>query len=849
MKLYKQYSLRILLATQGLSLGVVVPLGTIFAYFLIKPTKEQFITILISILAASVAAQVVHFGFIAKYLKEVKNYLVQRENGETISSETYLKVWDTAARIPIIFAIGGAVQWIIAAIIILVPFLLMDVTTKTQAFYFENIMIFLALINILLAFVGAEAASHFLLKKDAFERGFAEKENPFYRRLGKSIPIMFCLSIIMLSDVYMMVSFKINANSLEKAYSNQLYNFNSSNEAAMSVLFESLEISITEFAGSKEVKDAFATKQYGKLTPTLRRILENPASFIENTFVTSLDAGYPVVATGSPKGEGLGFKLITNPLIKENIDKALNGEIHFGIAEASPITKKIVIFVSAPVKDDKGKTIGIVGFPFLIGDALSTFLKNVHIGTTGYSFLLDRADKMVWHPNPKYLLFDLTSDPNFQELAKNAGETDAFTNPWEGSVFLLRKKLNPKYGFQFYSTIDLDEIEMECYDALDGLMYLSISGALAIALFMYVLFYFRFKPLRSIEKTLERMAEGDLRDNAHLQSSDEFGKLSQGLNRTIAQVSEVVQVNQSISDDMAASAEEMTVALNSLSSNAQTQAAAAEEISASIEEISAAVQNVDAQAEDQFKKVEFLRKQMSELSEIIESMGKEVGEASAEVNHITNEAKTGQSSLDSMRNSITKISESSQEIGSVIEIINNISEQINLLALNAAIEAARAGIYGRGFAVVADEIGKLAEKTATSIKDIDELIQANEKEITNGTVTIEATISLIQRIIKGVNSFNAMTESIERNTKNQLTINVKVSDEVEKVNQISRGIKLSMEEQKNAIGEVAQAIFSINDLTQSTAAGLEQMTATSNGISNLADTLKKKINFFHLHKS
>jgi len=848
MKLYKQYSRRILLASQGLSLGVVVPLGTILTYFLLKPTKEQFITILLSIAAASVTSQVVHFGFIAKYLKEIKNYLIQKENGETIPSDAYLKVWNTATRLPILFALAGAVQWIIAAIVILVPFLLMDATTKTQAFYFENILIFLALINIVLAFVATESASHFLLKSDAFDRGFAEKENPFYRRLGKSIPIMFCLSIIMLSDVYMMVSFKINANSLEKAYSNQLYNFNSSNEAAMSVLFETLEISITEFAGSKEVQDAFTSKQYGKLTPTLRKILENPSSFIENTYVASLDSGYPIVASGSPKGDGLGFKLATNPLIKENIDKALEGKVHFGVAEASPITKRIVIFVSAPVKDEKGKTIGIVGFPFLIGDAMSSFLKNVHIGTTGYSFLLDRANKMVWHPNTKYLLLDLSPQEDFQTQAKQAGETESFTNPWEGSMFLLRKKLNQKYGFQFYSTIDLDEIENECYDALDGLMYLSISGALAIALSMYALFYFRFKPLRSIEQTLERMAVGDLRDNAHLQSSDEFGKLSHGLNRTIAQVSEVVQVNQSISDDMAASAEEMTVALNSLSSNAQTQAAAAEEISASIEEISAAVQNVDAQAEDQFKKVEFLRKQMSELSDIIESMGKEVGEASAEVSHITNEAKAGQTSLDSMRNSITKISASSQEIGSVIEIINNISEQINLLALNAAIEAARAGVYGRGFAVVADEIGKLADKTATSIKDIGELIQANEKEITNGTVTIEATISLIQRIIQGVNSFNSMTQSIEKNTKNQLTINVKVSDEVEKVNQISRGIKLSMEEQKNAIGEVAQAIFSINDLTQSTAAGLEQMTATSNGIANLADTLKKKINFFRFSK-
>ena len=95
----------------------------------------------------------------------------------------------------------------------------------------------------------------------------------------------------------------------------------------------------------------------------------------------------------------------------------------------------------------------------------------------------------------------------------------------------------------------------------------------------------------------------------------------------------------------------------------------------------------------------------------------------------------------------------------IVGIINDISDKINLLSLNAAIEAARAGDAGRGFAVVADEISKLADQTAHSIKEISDLIQENETEISRGTENVRASVEMISQIISGVNVISEFINS------------------------------------------------------------------------------------------
>lgn len=302
---------------------------------------------------------------------------------------------------------------------------------------------------------------------------------------------------------------------------------------------------------------------------------------------------------------------------------------------------------------------------------------------------------------------------------------------------------------------------------------------------------------------LADLADGDLTTTATV-SEDFTGAIADSINFTIDQLRILVsQINDTALRVSRAAEETQSTALH-LAEASEHQAQEIAGASAAVNEMAVTIDQVSTNASESAT--------VAERSVKIAHRGAEV------VQNTINGMDMIREQIQDTSKRIKRLGESSQEIGDIVSLINDIADQTNILALNAAIQASMAGDAGRGFAVVADEVQRLAERSSAATKQIEALVKTIQSDTNEAVISMEQTTSEVVRGARLAQDAGGALEEIEK-------VSAELADLIQNISNAAR-------QQAASAGHISNTMNVIQEITQQTNAGT---TATARSIGNLAD--------------
>ncbi len=483
----------------------------------------------------------------------------------------------------------------------------------------------------------------------------------------------------------------------------------------------------------------------------------------------------------------------------------------------SKSTGKKCIMLASPVKQDD-KIIGVLVGSVDINE-INKLMGEDEANKKQYALMTDQNGIYVCHPDKEQRgvgnLKDLDCGPAFYEVQNQAFEYTL------GAINKMAISGTSKTtGWMLAETCDMDAIYASALEV--GYIQTGVAAVVIITLILVIMLIVHtiVKPIRNVVDRLNDIAsgEGDLTQRVDVSRKDELGLLGVAFNTFISKIQGIIRDVSNVANDVAAAATEMAATSNEMAQGMDEQSRRATEVASAVEEMSSTVA------------------QVAQMSSGAADTASKAGTQAQQGGDIVAQTVDGINAISTVVNesasAIFELGKRGEQIGQIINVINDIADQTNLLALNAAIEAARAGEHGRGFAVVADEVRKLAERTTTATKEVAQSIEAIQTETDTA-----------------VNRMNEGTQRVEEGVHLAEKAGMSLKDIVEgseKVAQLIQSIAAASDEQSSTSHLISQNVDSINAVTRQSAEGAKQAAMAADELSRKSEHLQSLVGQFKL---
>ena len=516
----------------------------------------------------------------------------------------------------------------------------------------------------------------------------------------------------------------------------------------------------------------------------------------------------------------------------------------------------MVTSVTVPVRRG-GRVIGVVGIDMELTEIQEVVMQIRPFGS-GQSGVFSNGGRIIAHPDPLRLgknmeqtegdmigahLSDFVASVKngrgyntVIKSADNKSNTILVTRP-----FTVGNSVTP---WTAAALIPESVVMAPVYRMIMIYIILGIAILLGVTILILIVSQSITAPLKSMEKVLEFIGEGDFTHNLEAHSKDEIGNISHSLNATVVKIKNLLAtirdksaVLSDLGNELATNMNQTASAVHQITGNIQSikgqvinQSASVTETNATMEQITVNINKLNSHVERQSGSVVQSSSAIEEMIANIQSVTQTLIKNMDNVNALTSASEVGRTGLQDVAEDIREIARESEGLLEINEVMQNIASQTNLLSMNAAIEAAHAGEAGKGFAVVADEIRKLAENSSEQSKTISNVLKKITGSINKITTSTENVLGKFQAIDNNIRIVTDQEGIIRNAMEEQGQGSKQVLDAISNVNDITRQVKSGSIEMLDGSKEVIQESKNLGRITEEITGGMNEMVTGADQI-------------------